>query len=173
MAKSIFDFESEDRVESPERLNEYIRVANPGVWVGICALILVLAAFIVWGFTGRIPETASFKGVVDGTNHFKLDVVVDASQYAGKNLVGKEVSYYLPDGITRKGTVTDSTELPLSGQELTDILESDYLSASLISSDYSYLIEVTPEDNLADYDLQIAHVTVITDEVKPIYFLLR
>ena len=67
MARSVFNFESEDRVESPERLNEYIRVASPGVWVMVSALVLVLVAFLVWGFTGRIPETSTLKGVVDTT----------------------------------------------------------------------------------------------------------
>ena len=62
MARSVFDFENEDRVESPERLNEYIRVAGPGTWVMISALVLVLVAFVLWGFIGTIPETVTVQG---------------------------------------------------------------------------------------------------------------
>ena len=73
----MFDFENEDRVESPERLNEYIRVANPGTWVMVSALLLVLAAFIAWGLIGTIPRSVTLKGVVDKSTGYSLDVVVD------------------------------------------------------------------------------------------------
>ena len=78
MPRSVFDFESEDRVESPERVNEYIRVVSPGTWVMVSGLFLVLVAFIVWGFTGTIPQTEVFKCVVDETTGYGLDVVVNA-----------------------------------------------------------------------------------------------
>ena len=173
MPRSVFDFENEDRVESPERLNEYIRVAKPGTWVMVSGLLLVLVAFIAWGFIGTIPKSVTLKGVVDESTNYSLDVVVDASQFSGKSLVGKEATYRLPSGATGKAKVTKATETPMSREEMTNVLESDFLASSLVDSDYSYVLLVQPEENLSDHGLEIGQVTVITDEVQPVSFLLR
>ena len=47
--KSIFRKESLDRIQSPEQLNEYLRVTNPSVWVLLAAVIVLLAGMLVWG----------------------------------------------------------------------------------------------------------------------------
>lgn len=173
MPRSVFDFENEDRVESPERLNEYIRVANPGTWAMVSGLVLVLVAFIAWGFIGTIPKSVTLKGVVDESTNYSLDVVVDATQFSGKSLVGKEATYLLPSGAAGKAKVTKATETPLSREEMADVLESDFLASSLVDSDYSYILLVQPEEDLSDHGLEIGQVTVITDEVQPVSFLLR
>ena len=172
MQRSVFDFENEDRVESPERLNEYIRVANPGTWVMVSGLVLVLVAFIAWGFIGTIPKSVTFKGVVDESTNYCLDIVVDASQFSGKNLVGKEAAYKLPSGATGRAKVIRTTETPLSREEMAGVLEDDFLSSSLVNSDYSYILLVEPEEDLSEHGLEIGQVTVITEEVRPISFLL-
>ena len=53
MAHSIFRKTSLDRVSDPEQLNDYIRVTNPGVWMIMCAVILLLAGICVWGVFGE------------------------------------------------------------------------------------------------------------------------
>ena len=47
--KSIFRKESLDRIQSPEQLNEYLRVTNPSVGVLLAAVIVLLAGMLVWG----------------------------------------------------------------------------------------------------------------------------
>ena len=173
MARSVFNFESEDRVESPERLNEYIRVASPGVWVMVSALVLVLVAFLVWGFTGRIPETITLKGVVDKTMNYHMDVFIDASRYSGQSLVDKEISFSLPCGETGHGKIVNAGKTPYSKEELAKLLESDFLANSLLYADYSYVLDVDPMEDLSDHDLEIGEVTIITKEVPPISFLLQ
>ena len=173
MPRSVFDFENEDRVESPERLNEYIRVAKPGTWAMVSGLVLVLVAFIAWGFIGTIPKSVTLKGVVDESTNYSLDVVVDASQFSGKSLVGKEATYRLPCGAAGKAKVTKATETPMSREEMANVLESDFLASSLVDSDYSYILLVQPEEDLSDHGLEIGQVTIITDEVRPVSFLLR
>lgn len=39
-----------NRVKSPEDLNDYIRVANPGVWLVLVAVVILLAGVCIWGF---------------------------------------------------------------------------------------------------------------------------
>ena len=173
MRRSVFDFENEDRVESPERLNEYIRVANPGTWVMVSALLLVLAAFIAWGLIGTIPRSVTLKGVVDKSTGYSLDVVVDASQFTGESLVGKEATYYLPSGSAGKGKIVRATDTPLSREEMAGVLESDFLASSLVYSDYSYILLLEPEEDLTEHGLEIGQVTIIVDEVRPVSFLLH
>lgn len=60
----IFENEKVERVRSPEELDAYIRVVRPGTLILVISLVLVLAALIVWGFTGTIPYTKTVDGVV-------------------------------------------------------------------------------------------------------------
>ena len=54
MNNSIFRQKSMDRVSSPEQLNDYIKVTNPGIWVVLAAVIVLLLGFIVWGAVGTL-----------------------------------------------------------------------------------------------------------------------
>ena len=64
MENSLFRKSALDRISSPEQLNEYMKVAGPGVWAILAGLAVTLAAFIVWGFVGSIPETVVIYGTV-------------------------------------------------------------------------------------------------------------
>ena len=59
MNQQLFRKKSVDKVSSPEQLNEYIRVANPGVWMVLAAIIILLVGVIVWGFIGHLETTVS------------------------------------------------------------------------------------------------------------------
>ena len=59
MNEQLFRKKSVDKVSSPEQLNEYIRVSNPGVWMVLAAVIVLLAGVIVWGFIGHLDTTLS------------------------------------------------------------------------------------------------------------------
>lgn len=50
----LFRKKSIERVTSPEQLNDYIRVSNPGVWMILAAVVILLAGVCVWGFFGRL-----------------------------------------------------------------------------------------------------------------------
>ena len=46
---SLFRKESVESIQSPEQLNDYMRVTNPSVWVVLIAVIVLLAGMLVWG----------------------------------------------------------------------------------------------------------------------------
>ena len=54
MKNSLFRKNSIDRISSPEQLNDRIRVANPGVWLLLIGLLLVLTGICVWGIFGQL-----------------------------------------------------------------------------------------------------------------------
>lgn len=43
-----------DRISSPEKLDDYIRVTTPSVWITLGAIVLVLVGAIVWGIFGEL-----------------------------------------------------------------------------------------------------------------------
>lgn len=56
------------RVVSPESLNEYIRVSNPGVWLLLTAVIALLLGALVWGIFGTMESTLSTVVSVEAGN---------------------------------------------------------------------------------------------------------
>ncbi|MGI6357696.1 MAG: hypothetical protein ACOX2K_03210 [Bacillota bacterium] len=64
MQSSIFRKSSLERISSPEQLNEYVRIINPGVWLVLLGLLALLTAGAIWAYTGSIPETLPLTGVV-------------------------------------------------------------------------------------------------------------
>lgn len=54
MDNHIFREKSLERVESPEQLNDYIRVATPGVWLALAACAVILLGFLVWSIWGTM-----------------------------------------------------------------------------------------------------------------------
>lgn len=55
---NIFRKETLERISSPEQLNDYLHVTNPGIWVILAAVIVLLAGVFVWSCTGSL-ETRS------------------------------------------------------------------------------------------------------------------
>lgn len=54
MNSSIFRRKSMDKISSPEQMNDYIRVANPSVWMILAAIIVLLIGVCVWGMYGQL-----------------------------------------------------------------------------------------------------------------------
>lgn len=56
--KNIFRKETLERISSPERLTDYLRVTSPGIWIVLVAIIIMLVGFFVWMSVGTIETTA-------------------------------------------------------------------------------------------------------------------
>lgn len=66
MNESIFREKSLQKVKSPDNLNEYIRVANPGVWVLLAAVIALLVGMCIWGIFGQLTTEIMANARSDG-----------------------------------------------------------------------------------------------------------
>ena len=64
MNNQLFRKKSLDKVSSPEQLNDYIRVSNPGIWIVLAAVIVLLIGVCVWGVFGRLETTIGSAAVV-------------------------------------------------------------------------------------------------------------
>ena len=62
--KKIFRSQSLDRLSSPDRLDELLRVVRPRNWVMLGTAAGCLLAALIWSIIGRIPENASGPAVL-------------------------------------------------------------------------------------------------------------
>ena len=60
----VFRKVSLDRLASPEQLDQLMQVTTPRGWIALLALCTLLLTAIVWGCTGRIPETVHGQGIL-------------------------------------------------------------------------------------------------------------
>lgn len=169
MSDTLFRKSSLDSLSSPEQLNDYIKVSNPGVWMILAALFILLAAVLFWGFTGGLPTSIQTRGVICGGNALCYINTDDA----GAVKAGQKVKIQ-PAGRqeTISGVVDTVGPVPMSAAEIAADLHSDYLSQALASNGFAVKVVVSvngsdiPEETLLD-------LSIVTDAVRPIDFLLK
>ena len=124
---SIFRNQAMEKVSSPEHLSDYLRVTNPGVWVALAVIILLLAGLLAWACVGTLETTAEAKVIVAG-HKAEICLTDGSSVEAGMPLrvAGQEVKIasvetdkygrtlcyaelFLPDGIYDGMVVTEQT----------------------------------------------------------------
>ncbi len=88
MGNEIFTKKSMDKVASPDRLDDYLNVSNPGVWMVMIAIVLLLVGVCVWGIFGNL-DTVLKTAVVsnDGTLEYYIK-----QEDIGRVEVGMEVN---------------------------------------------------------------------------------
>ena len=78
----LYRKESLDHIQSPEQLDQVLRVTNPGVWLLLTAVILLLAGLLIWGSFTYIDSVARGSAEVNGgVLTFRFDDE-DTAQYA-------------------------------------------------------------------------------------------
>ena len=59
MEKGLFRQKSIERVSSPEQLQDYMRVTNPGVWMVLAAVAILLVGILIASTTGTLESTVT------------------------------------------------------------------------------------------------------------------
>ncbi len=154
----LFREKSLEAVESPESLNDYLRVTSPGVWLVLAAVIALLAGAILWGIFGHIRTTAQVAVTVE----------------AGKSFC--YVPYAQADGVMKQGIVEISgKEYPLNtsaNSELVVLAEDTsirVLKAGELSAGDPVVL-VPADTDLAD---GVYAGTAVTEDLHPISLLLQ
>ena len=62
--RKIFREKAMERISSPEQMTEYLKVTNPGVWLILSSVFILLIGVIVWASIGTLKTTADVKVVV-------------------------------------------------------------------------------------------------------------
>lgn len=157
MDEKVFRKKSIDRVSSPEQLNEYIRVSNPGVWMILGAIVLLLVGAIVWGVLGHIDTTVDAVAVSDNG---QVLLYVKEEQMADV-CVGQTVRIN-----DTRATILKISAEPIAVNE--DI--SDYICylGDLHSGQWVYVLTLEGEIQQGVYSAQI-----VVESLSPISFVLN
>ena len=126
MNEKLFRKASIDRVNSPEQLNEYIRVARPGVWLILAVVVVLLIGVIIWGVFGTVQTDVTVGLVVDENGATCYVLPEDAAE------IRADMTVTLGD-IT--GSVRGMNATPISASGLSDYLR--YLTG-FSESDFCY-----------------------------------
>lgn len=180
---------------SQEDLDEYIRVSRPSVLVVILSLLLILAAVLVWGFIGVIPVNETVTGLVietdvynqyhpdgpplaDGLDDEKILVFcfIDASRFNGRAVAdfGEDAIMKMPDQRIFRGKIEAHAIVPISMEEAYTVLfENEWLTGQCVKQNYNWWLIIRPEEDMTNYAQMLAEVTILTEEVAPISFLMK
>ncbi len=158
MKENIFRKKSIDRVNSPEQLDEYIRVASPGVWLVLTGIVVLLVGFVVWGIFGTIETTKNVEVVCNGEG---LQCYINPENVDS-----------ISEGMTvtvngQTGTVLAVSDVPVMLPEDAD----PYLLyiGNYSAGDFVYTAEISV-DGLSD---GIYEAKVVTESIKPISFVIQ
>ena len=134
MANPILSKNSNNKVSSPEQLNDYIKVSSVGIWLILCVLILFLVSVFVWAIFGSLTTTVAANGVCDGTQVVCYVDNTDSVDIGDKvKINGKE------------GEIVAIAETPVSSSALSEKYD-EYTVYSLQPADWSYEVTVKCDD---------------------------
>lgn len=125
--EQIYRKKSLDRVKSPEQLNDYIRVANPGIWLFILAVALFVVGAVVWGTS----ETAALKmpaAVMVGEDGLSMKVLLQNTGVAAEK-PENGMTLYVGDE-TCKIEKIGNNGIPVSVNSLDSSFPNDYEALS-------------------------------------------
>ena len=183
--KSLFRRESIDRMQSPEKIDEYIRVSTPAAWILVLALTLIVTGVLVWGFTGSIPKTVTVQGVIfqgeyNGKSYDRTAVCLLPVSISGPYLVGHEASITPANGKSFTGRVVEVMDDPFSYEEVQELARSDWRLQVLwgnTQEQYQYDIIIDYDDEIKEEmqfaDRELVTVSVVLSDVKPIAYVFN
>ena len=156
MNEQLYRKKSIDRVSSPEQLDAYIRVANPGIWMVLGAIVVLLVGICVWGVLGRLDTTVPAVAVCEeGT----VALYIQEEQLEAVQ-TGMEVQI---EG--KSCTITALSPLPITARELPDYALH---VGGYTAEDWVYSLRTDAQLSDGIYDAKI-----IVERVSPISFVVN
>ena len=154
----LFREKSLEAIESPESLNDYLRVTSPGVWLILAAVITLLVGGLLWSILGRIETTAELA----------------VSSQGGKAVC--YVPYEKLEDVLQQGSVT------LDGQSYT-LAPGDEASMTIISEETSPFVRLMGNLQMGDVVVEVPlnaelndgayKATAVTESLRPLSLLFE
>ena len=157
MNKQLFKKSNMDRFSSPEQLQDYVKVANPGLWMVILAIVILLVGVIVWGFIGKIDTTMGAAIVTDSGS---------AVIYVGESDVDRIEVGMTVRCADKEYTITDIAKTPIR----VDDSFTDYaIHASALSvGEWVYAVSIDGEHSDG-----VQKAEIVIESISPISFILN
>ena len=157
MNNQIFRKKSIDRMSSPEQLNDYIKVTNPGVWMALAAIVILLIGVCVWGVFGKL-ETKLPVAAVSQDGQTVLYVKENDLSAVKENM-----SVYIGDETYK---VTSVSSQPVAVTE--EFSEYARHTGELSIGEWVYIVQI--DGNMPD---GVYKAQIVTDSVSPLYFVFN
>lgn len=144
-------------MSSPEQLNDYIKVTNPGVWMVLAAIVILLVGVCVWGVFGKL-ETKLPVAAVSQYGETVLYVKEDNVASVKENMrvyIGDE-TYKVVSVSVQPVTVTE------------EISEYARHTGELSIGEWVYIVPI--DGNMPD---GVYRAQVVVDSVSPLYFVFN
>lgn len=159
----IFNQKAAERLRSPDDLDRYVQVTNPSVWVVLFACLALLAGLLIWGVFGTVSTSVDATAVsVNGQTMCFLttDAVHQVKEGDEVNVNG------------RKMKIASVAGVPVSRNEASGILNSDYLESIVVPDEWAYQVILEGETDPAMEGIpQQANIT--TERIPPISLILN
>ncbi len=107
----IFRKAALERLSSPEKLDQLIRVTSPHSWVGLLSLLLLLLAFVLWGLFGTLNSRVEGQGILLGGSVYDLAPLSSGQVTRMAVAIGDEVV---------SGDVVAEVDQPALNQQIQD-----------------------------------------------------
>ena len=152
--KEVFRKSNLERISSPEKMNDYIKVINPSVVIMLVALGLLLLGGLAWGLLGNIPLTENLTGAFYADQEqgsSKMASVVSAETAAElKPGMEVQVSPSTADRETygyMKGRIESVGEFPTSEEEVISLVRNKELAGYLMPDSVGILVIISFEED--------------------------
>ena len=153
--KTIFRDKTIERISSPDQLNDYIKLANPGVWFILLAILILLAGACIFGTVGHIDSYVP--GVMISENNHSVCLVKKEfeNRFSGDMFIRSNGREY-------KVSLSDAKPIALT---------PDFDSYALFTGNMQigeWVYEVTVDGEIAE---GIYEVQLVTEKISPLSFL--
>ncbi len=153
--ETVFREKSIERLSSPDRLNDYVKLADPGVWFILAAIVVILLGACIFGVFGHLDSKVPGVGIASNGRMVCLVKKEYGSRFSD-NMKAKV------DG--REYSVSLRSDKPVTVWDTTDSYAL-YLG-NMQPGEWVYEIDVDGGFTDGNYE-----VDLITDEISPLSFL--
>jgi HlyD family secretion protein len=92
MSEGLFRKAALDKMASPERLDELMRVTSPTGWLAVVTIGVVLASVVVWSIVGTIPTRVAGLGILAAGTYYFIEADAGGTLIELELAVGKLVA---------------------------------------------------------------------------------
>lgn len=89
MASNIYREKSLKRISSPEELDRYVKISNPGTWIVLSIVLVLLVSILLWGFFGNLTTTKTVDVIIENG---QSEIIVSQEKFEDI-LPGMKVQY--------------------------------------------------------------------------------
>jgi len=156
MNDGLFRKKSMDKVSSPESLNDYVRVANPSIWMILGAIIVLLIGVCIWGIFGRLDTKVRVGSISKGGQ----SICYISEDNKDKLSVGDTFKI---DGV--EGEVLEIKSTPVQGKELSSLVRH---ALGISEEDWAYKFITNHKLDDGEYEAEI-----VIESIKPLSFVFN